>query len=121
MKDSRYIYKDLGIFIYEHFVKYMQEMARNAKFEPFNLNLDGEFNGIINGKPIVDTRSAVSRAFGGAYALNDDGYFTEKMTQIEAEMRKSNIPDEERFLKMCHKACELAYEEWIKVAPVANY
>lgn len=121
MQDSRYIYRDLGIFIYEHFVKYMQEMARNAKFEPFNLNLDGEFNGIINGKPIVDTRSTIARAIGGAYALNDDGYFTEKMTQIEAEMRKSNIPEEERFIKMCHEVCKQAYDEWIKVAPVANY
>ncbi|MFN0081407.1 MAG: hypothetical protein ACKVOM_02730 [Ferruginibacter sp.] len=120
-QDTRFIYKDLGIFIFEHFIKYMEELARNAKFEPFNLDLNKEFNAMINGKPIVDTRNAIARAVGGAYALNDDGYFTEKMTEIEANLRKSNVPDEERFIKMCYEVCKIAFDEYIKVPPVASY
>lgn len=116
-KDSRYIYKDIGIFMEEYFLQYMVEISRNSKFEPFNLA--GDFNGMLNGKPIEDTRPRLLR--WGDFALNDEGTFTQRMSQVEETLRKQNIPDEERFIKMCYDACRYAFEQYIQRAPVANY
>lgn len=115
--DARFIYKDIGIFLNEHFTAYMREVARNSKFEP--LNIDSDFNSTVNGKPIVDTRPSLLR--WGDFALNDEATFTQRMTQTEDALRKQNVPEEERFMKTCYDACRFAYEEYIKVAPVANY
>jgi hypothetical protein len=95
----------------------MKELARNAKFEPFNL--EGDFNSLINQKPIEDTRPRLMR--WGEYALNDESAFTKRMTETEDALRKQNMAEEERFLKMCYDACRYAFETHIKQTPIANY
>ncbi len=116
-KDSRYIYKDIEIFLKDYFLQYMAEISRNSKFEPFNLA--GDFNGMINGKPIIDTRPRPLR--WGGFALDDDGTFTQRMSQTEEALRHQNVPDEERFMKVCYDACRFAFEKYIQQAPVADY
>lgn len=117
LKDSNYVYKDIENFMNEHFLPYMKELARNAKFEPFNL--DGDFNSTVNGKAIEDTRARLMR--WGDFALNDEATFTQRMTECEDSLRKQNVAEEERFIKMCYDACAFAFDTYIKQAPVANY
>lgn len=116
LRDPNFIYGYIGQFLNDHFLQYKREIARNSKFEPFNI--EGDFNGTINGKPIEDTRMRILRI--GDYALNDEAFFTQRMTATEDALRKQSIAEEERFMLMCYDACRFAFEEYIKSVPVAQ-
>lgn len=117
LKNTNSIYPHIHNFLNDHFIPYLKELARNARFEPFNI--EGDFNSLINGKPIVDTRARLLRF--GEFALNDEAAFTQRMTETEDALRKRSIAEEERFMLMCYDACANAFEKFVQQTPVANY
>jgi Tubulin like len=105
--NSHPYYQALRSFFEKHFMEWLQELKRNSRsFAPFNLG--GNFNTLIEGKPIK------TGIFNKGLS---EGYFETALDKSENALRTTVADNRARFMQVLYETASKAYNEELESLP----
>lgn len=120
LKNNRF-FVQLGKFLNNHFLPFLQEMSRNQsrKFSPFNFDISDSkfaFDDLILGREVTKKGGVLFKSRKAQMTTN---YFNMSLNKVETSLKSSGVDNmEERFMKTLYQVCQETFNTFIAELPI---